>query len=61
MVPLAVHNQQLVGVRRQEQMAATKTKLKITPLEDRVVILPTDEAESKRGRGYRSTSRSATR
>ncbi|MDX2206236.1 MAG: co-chaperone GroES [Gemmatimonadales bacterium] len=33
-------------------MAATKTKLKITPLEDRVVILPTDEAESMRGGLY---------
>lgn len=35
-------------------MAATKTKpkLKITPLEDRVVILPTDEAETMRGGLY---------
>jgi len=31
---------------------ATKTKNKITPLEDRVVILPTDEAESMRGGLY---------
>lgn len=33
-------------------MAATKNKLKITPLEDRVVILPTDETESMRGGLY---------
>jgi chaperonin GroES len=33
-------------------MAATKTKLKMIPLEDRVVILPTDEAESMRGGLY---------
>lgn len=33
-------------------MAATKTKIKITPLEDRVVILPTDEAETMRGGLY---------
>jgi chaperonin GroES len=33
-------------------MAATKKKLKITPLEDRVVILPTDETESMRGGLY---------
>jgi chaperonin GroES len=29
-----------------------KNKLKITPLEDRVVILPTDETESMRGGLY---------
>lgn len=33
-------------------MAATKNKLKITPLEDRIVILPTDETESMRGGLY---------
>ncbi|MGH7523114.1 MAG: co-chaperone GroES [Gemmatimonadales bacterium] len=31
---------------------ASKSKFKITPLEDRVVILPTDEAESMRGGLY---------
>ena len=31
---------------------ASKTKVKIHPLEDRVVILPTDEAESMRGGLY---------
>ncbi len=30
----------------------TKTKLKIQPLEDRVVIMPADEAESMRGGLY---------
>jgi chaperonin GroES len=30
----------------------TRTKLKIHPLEDRVVIMPTDEAESMRGGLY---------
>ncbi len=32
--------------------AASKGKSKITPLEDRVVIMPTDEAESMRGGLY---------
>jgi chaperonin GroES len=31
---------------------ASKSKFKITPLEDRVVILPTDEAETMRGGLY---------
>jgi chaperonin GroES len=31
---------------------ATKTKLQITPLEDRVVIRPSDEAETMRGGLY---------
>jgi chaperonin GroES len=31
---------------------ASKSKFKIAPLEDRVVILPTDEAESMRGGLY---------
>ena len=31
---------------------ATKNKFKITPLEDRVVVLPTDETESMRGGLY---------
>jgi chaperonin GroES len=33
-------------------MAATKTKIKVTPLEDRVVIMPSDEAEEMRGGLY---------
>jgi co-chaperonin GroES (HSP10) len=32
--------------------AKTKPKIKIHPLEDRVVILPSDEAESMRGGLY---------
>jgi chaperonin GroES len=31
---------------------ASKSKFKITPLEDRIVIMPTDEAESMRGGLY---------
>lgn len=33
-------------------MAATKTKIKVTPLEDRVVIMPSDESEEMRGGLY---------
>ncbi len=33
-------------------MAATKTKINITPLEDRVVIMPSDDSEEMRGGLY---------
>jgi len=33
-------------------MAATKTKINITPMEDRVVIMPSDESEEMRGGLY---------
>ena len=32
----------------------SKPKIKIHPLEDRVVILPDDEAETMRGKGQRA-------
>jgi chaperonin GroES len=37
-----------------DEMAATKTrnKIKVTPLEDRVVIMPSDESEEMRGGLY---------
>src|SRR4029077_13619307 len=35
-----------------DMAGASKSKFKIAPLEDRVVILPTDEAESMRGGLY---------
>jgi chaperonin GroES len=33
-------------------MAATKTKINVTPLEDRVVIMPSEESEEMRGGLY---------
>ena len=33
-------------------MAATKTRIKVTPLEDRVVIMPSEESEEMRGGLY---------
>jgi chaperonin GroES len=33
-------------------MAATKTKMAVTPLEDRVVVMPSDESEEMRGGLY---------